>query len=213
MCFRHISRRALAAVLQHRIKIYKAAVLIQTAYRTYYYRRKYIRQSLIIHMTHSVWTHVVLYGSRRAMLPLSAHLRMQRALYRLLQYYTRMRRLKRYGGEYVSLKLLKCDLNMLFIIRLRSMDQVSLFGRIEKSSPELFAFIKGRAIAMENSNSSILTLINTPKATFAAMRAKAVGSKNIYRRAQLQFPKIAELKNELKPWYVLAVVIWLQRCS
>ena len=81
------------------------------------------------------------------------------------------------------------------------MDQMVFFDMIAAESPDLFEFIKRRAVVLESTNSNIISVINTPRANFAAMKARInVSNSPGYRRGQLQFPKIAELKSSLAPW-------------
>ena len=95
MSYRHVSRRGISTVVQTRVEAYSAAVVIQRHHRMIAQYRKFRRKLAIHHTTRSTCAHVQLYGTRRAILRLSKRLRLQRALYRLLQYYLRMRRLKR----------------------------------------------------------------------------------------------------------------------
>ena len=81
------------------------------------------------------------------------------------------------------------------------MHHVSFFEHLSTMSPDVFEFVKCRAIAMESSNCNILSVINTPRTNFAAVKTKAHSNVPYgARRGKLQFPKIAELKNSLTPW-------------
>ena len=96
MCCRFVIRRAMVAVLEEKMSLYRATVIVQRVHRMVRQHRKYKVQLAIHKATQAMCSHVFLYGTRNAMWRLSKHLRLQRALYRLLQYYVRMRRLKRY---------------------------------------------------------------------------------------------------------------------
>lgn len=86
------------------------------------------------------------------------------------------------------------------IIRLRMADHVSIFDKIAAAEDkDLINFIKSRAVAMESTNSNILSVINTPRTKFVALRPKkAAGPPG--RRHEIQYPKIAELRNNLAVW-------------
>ena len=93
---RYIIRRAMSNLLHSIMMTYNSAVLIQSICRMRIQSRKYKNKLWLQKISTSTINHVMLFGTRRAMLKLCRHLRLQRALYRLLQYYVRMRRLKRY---------------------------------------------------------------------------------------------------------------------
>lgn len=96
MCCRFVVRKAVATVLQEEMSLYRASVIVQKVHRMASQHRKYKKDLAIHKATQAVCSHVFLYGTQKAAWRLSKHLRLQRALYRLLQYYVRMRRLKRY---------------------------------------------------------------------------------------------------------------------
>lgn len=95
ICIRHAIRQSTASVLRIKRAQYDAAVKIQANHRMSHQYKAFQRQLAVHRTTRHVCAHVQLYGSRRAVYRLSKTLRLQRSIYRLLQYYLRMRRLKR----------------------------------------------------------------------------------------------------------------------
>lgn len=92
---RIVIKKSLDVVIQQHMALYTAAKIIQRSIRLLAAFRKRTKERIFRRVKNAVFEHVMLFGIRKAMLTLCPRLRLQRALYRLLQYYCRMRRLKR----------------------------------------------------------------------------------------------------------------------
>jgi hypothetical protein len=177
MTYRTVSRRACATILRNEMTAWIAATNVQKVFRMLIQYRKFRRRIAIRQAAKAVAAHVLLFAARRALRRLSPTLRTQRAGYRLLQCFSRMKRLK----------------------RLRSADNVAIFEQLAASGDsELFEFIKARAIAMESrdssSSSSIYAIINTPRNHFTVKPKFAGAFGN--RRGQI----VIKSPEKRSPW-------------
>ncbi len=82
---------------------------------------------------------------------------------------------------------------------MRRADHVAIFEHLAAHFPELFNFIKNRAIALESSGTSINSVINVPRLKAHVFKPK---TKTVGRFTRRDVPKLPELKNELALWYI-----------